>query len=336
MNYRDLGRTGLRVSELGMGCSGIGRTLYRRDDRESLATLLESLDRGVNLFDTAPGYSSGECERLIGTAFRGRRDQLVIASKAGTTATAIGRLAKRGKHLLRPVRHLLRPVQTRLPRLYLAQRRVDFSRDFITRSLEASLKRLQTDYLDLLFLHHPTDAVLEEAGFRETMLALKQAGKIRHWGVSADTPQQAMLCLAVPGIEVIQLDISLLSETPLTAFLSRAREQNVGVVARKVLGQGLLAQAGGQTKADRWELDGQRLQERRRRAVQLASRQGGERSLLQAALLYVRGLEDVASAVVGYSTRRHLRENIEVYDRPLQPSGATPMSHACSQRTKAT
>ena len=317
MNYRTLGKTGLRVSELGMGCSGIGRTMYRQDDEESLATLLESFDVGVNFYDTAPGYSAGESERLIGEAFRGKRAQVIIASKAGAHGTPVGRFAKRYKHLLRPVHFLFRPFQAALPRLYQSQKRVDFSRDFIVGSLEKSLKRLNTDYLDVFLLHHPTPKALKRAEFCDTFISLKNAGKIRYWGISPDTLEQAMLCLEIPEVEVVQLDISLLSREPLGGFLACAQEKSVGVVARKVLEQGVLTGTKAQTKADRWITDKAWLREMKKKADQLRSLESGGRTLAQSALLFIRGLEEVATAVVGYDSREQLRENISAYDLPL-------------------
>jgi len=317
MNYRTLGKTGLRVSELGMGCSAIGRTMYRQDDSGAIATLRESLDAGVNCYDTAPGYSAGESERLIGEAFRGKRDQVVITSKAGVSQTPIGRFAKRHKHLLRPVHFLLRPFQAALPRLYKSQKSVDFSKDFIVASLEKSLRRLNTDYIDVFLLHHPTPEALKRAEFCDTFLLLKKAGKIRHWGVSADTVEQAMLCLNVPGIEVVQLEISLLTREPLESFLARAQDKDVGVVAREVLEQGVLTDTKTQTKADRWITDKAWLSDMKDRANQLSFLATGKRTLAQAALLFIRNLKEVATAAVGYSSREHLHENLQAYSQPL-------------------
>ena len=317
MNYRTLGKTGLRVSELGMGCSGIGRTMYRRDDSGAIATLLESLDAGVNFYDTAPGYSAGESERLIGEAFKGRRDQVFIVSKVGVHVTPVGRFANRYKHLLRPVHYLFRPFQAALPKLYRSQRRVDFSKDFIVGSLEKSLKRLNTDYLDVFPLRHPTPTALKSAEFCDTFIALRNAGKIRHWGISADTLEQAMLCLEIPEVEVVQLEISLLSREPLEGFLACAQEKNVGVIARKVLEQGVLTGTKAQTKADRWITDKAWLREMKKKTDQLRSLESGGRTLSQAALLFIRGMEEVATAVVGYSSLEHLRANLQAYSLPL-------------------
>lgn len=317
MNYRILGKTGLRVSELGMGCSGIGRTMYHRDDSGARATLLESLDSGVNFYDTAPGYSAGESERLIGEAFKGKRDHVIITSKAGVVGTPVGRFAKRYKHLLRPINYLFKPVQPLLPRLYQSQKRVNFSRAWIVGSLEQSLKRMRTDYLDILLLHHPTPDSLAQPMFCDTFRDLQKAGKILHWGISPDTLEQAMLCLDVPNIEVIQLDVSLLSNSLMDSFLKRAKEKNIGIVARKVLEQGLLTGANGQSKADRWATDKEYLNATKEKIRRLEFLITGERTMAQAALLYIRSLEQITTAAVGYSTLGHFREDFRAYSLPL-------------------
>jgi len=318
MNYRSLGKTGLRVSELGMGCSGIGRTLYRRDDSGAIATLRASLDQGVNLFDTAPNYSAGESERLIGEALKGKRDQVILTSKVGARGTAVGRLAKQYKYLLRPARFLFEPILRAAARQYRhSQRQIDYSESFIINSLEQSLGRLQTDYLDIFLLYHPTAQSLREAEFCETLNNLKAAGKIRHWGISVDTLEQAMMCLEIPDVAVVQLDLSMVSSEPAHEFLTYARQKNVGVVARKVLAQGLLTGSTAQTKADRWVADKEQLQAMRLKANKLAFLATGGRTLTQAALLHIRGLPSVASAVVGYSGQEHLREVMAAYGLPL-------------------
>jgi len=318
MNYRTLGKTGLRVSEMGMGCSGIGRTLYRRDDSGAIATLQASLDQGVTLFDTAPSYSAGESERLIGNAFKGKRSQVILTSKVGVRGTPIGRFAKHYKHLLRPAHFLFSPILRAAARKYhQSQRLVDFSRGFIIESLEQSLKRLQTDYLDLYLLYHPTLDSLKRADFCDTLIELKAAGKIRHWGISADTLEQALLCLEIPAVEVVQLDISMVSSEPLDSFLTGAANKNVGVIARKVLAQGVLTGSKAKTKADRWIVDEELLEAMKKKAGQLGFLATDGRTKTQSALLHIRGLPDVASAVVGYSSREHLRENISAYDLPL-------------------
>jgi len=303
-----------------MGCSGIGRTLNRRNDAEAVATLVASLERGVNFYDTAPGYSAGESERLIGKAFEGKRDKIIIASKAGVRGTGIAHVAKRYKHLLRPLRSLLSPGG-RLPRFLETRRHVDFSTDFLVASVDASLKRLRTDYLDILLLHHPTTEALRSAAFSDTFIELKRVGKIRHWGVSADSLEQAMLSLEIPGIEVIQVAMSMLSQEPMFTFFDHVRRRDVGIVARKILEQGVLTGRRTGTKADWWVADRERLMSLKMRVEQLGFLETDARTLTQSALLFMRGLDHVATSVVGYSSLDHLQEVAAAYDLPPLTDG---------------
>ena len=103
MNYRKLGNTDLMVSEIGFGCQSIGGGLYYKNDRESLKTLLEAFDLGVNFFDTSDHYSQGESEKLIGKAFKGKRDKIIIGTKGilwiFTERTELNKLIKKGTEL---------------------------------------------------------------------------------------------------------------------------------------------------------------------------------------------------------------------------------------------
>ena len=158
MKYRPLGKTGLTVSEIGFGAWGIGgrtsgTTSYGdTDDRTSLAALGRALDSGITFFDTSAAYGDGHSEALIGRAFGGCRDKVVIATKAGYESW---------------------------------DRPPDFSADAVVASTEKSLARLRSDYVDLLQLHNPTSEVLGDERLREALARLKAAGKIRAWGVSA-------------------------------------------------------------------------------------------------------------------------------------------------------
>jgi len=240
METRTLGRTGIRVSHMGMGCSNVGRSLHGYSEAESLATLAESLERGVTFYDTAPGYTGGESERLIGAAFRGRRDRVVIASKVGVRRAGVTSFLKRFKHRLAPVAKLARPFYRVFPRIYRAERRIDYSPEFVTESVEGSLRRLATDHLDLLQLHYPTVETLGAGEFAETFERLKTQGKIRAAGASVATVTEAMACLDCPLIDVVQLPLSLVDQDPIDDFLPRAAARGVGVIARTVFAQGLL------------------------------------------------------------------------------------------------
>lgn len=269
MEYRILGKTNLKVSSIGMGCSGTGKSLHHRNDEESLKTLSEAFESGINFFNTAPNYSNGESELLIGKALRHNRDKIIISSKAGTTSTAIGKFAKKGKSFLNPARKTIEPLKFILPRIYKSQRRHDFSAGFINTTVEGSLRRLHTDYIDLLLLHHPTNQILESGDFCETFESLKSQGKIRFYGISCDSLEQAFLSLKLPGVSVIQIELSMIEQGPIPVLLPLAFNENIGVVARLPLAKGLLSVHNSDTKAERWADDRKIFKERKLKAEKL-------------------------------------------------------------------
>src|SRR2546430_7186633 len=175
MQYRDLGRTGIRVSAIGFGAWAIGGAAGasgtplgwgRTSDDESLAAIRRARDLGVTFFDTADSYGFGRSESLLGIVLSRRRNEVVIATKVGIVRTDAGEMRK------------------------------DFSRQHIFLAVDGSLKRLRTDYIDLYQVHNPTIEELEREEIQEAMEMLQDAGKVRFWGVSVTTPEE--------GLEVVR------------------------------------------------------------------------------------------------------------------------------------
>jgi aryl-alcohol dehydrogenase-like predicted oxidoreductase len=318
MEYRILGKTNLKVSSVGMGCSGIGRSLHHRNDEESLKTLNEAFKSGINFFDTAPNYSNGGSELLIGKALNHNRDKIIISSKVGTTSTAIGKFAKKIKPIFNPVRKTLDPLKFILPKIYKTQRRHDFSAGFINNTVEGSLRRMQTDYIDLLLLHHPTNEILESGDFCETLESLKSQGKIRFYGISCDSLKQAFLSLKLPGVSVVQIELNMIDQGPIPELLPLAFDKNIGVVARLPLAKGLLAVHNSDTKAERWAYNRKIFEERKIKADKLKFTANENRTMAQSALQFVLLQKGVSTAVPGFNNRKHLEENINsLYASPL-------------------
>ena len=317
MRYKSFGKSDLKVSEMGMGCSSLGKSLHRRDEKESLATILKAFDSGINFFDTSPTYSQGDSERLIGEALKSKRDQVIIASKVGTTSTPIGRLANRSKPILRPVNFLFRPVRSMLTHFYVSQRRIDFSRESIVRSTEASLNRLQTDYLDLIQLHHPTASILKSGEFCETFELLRNQGKIRYYGVTCDSVEDALICLSHPSITSIQVVLNLLDLEAIRLLVPLAEEKKVAIIARLPLAQGLLTDSKKVTKAENWSLNRTEFIERKNKSEHFRFLVKENRSLAQAALQFLLQLKGVTVTIPGFNNRRHLEENIGALTAPL-------------------
>lgn len=215
MKYRKLGETGILVSEVGFGAWGIGgrtagATSYGdTDDAQSLRALHRALDLGITLFDTSSAYGSGHSEVLIGKALAGRRHKGIIATKAGYEDW------------------------TRPP---------DFSADAIRRSTELSLKRLGTDYLDVLQLHNPPSDVLAVGETTEMLASLLSEGKIRSWGVSAKNPAGAAEALRIAGAPIVQANFNMMDVRVVTeGLLEEVARRNAAFIARTPLCFGFLA-----------------------------------------------------------------------------------------------
>ncbi|MFE9193965.1 aldo/keto reductase [Micromonospora sp. NPDC007208] len=224
---RTLGRSGITVSAIGMGCWAIGGPLWgddgqpfgwgEVDDDESIRTIHRALDLGVTLFDTASNYGAGHSERILGQALAGRRDSVVIATKFGnvseeTTRRALG---------------------------------TDASPAFAARSLEDSLRRLGTDYVDLYQLHINALPVPAALDLVDTLEALVDQGKIRAYGWSTDDPTSAeAFSAAGPHCAAIQHDESVLRDN--SAVLAVCDKHDLASLNRGPLAMGLLT---GSTRA---------------------------------------------------------------------------------------
>ena len=209
MQYRTLGP--LRVSALGLGCMGMSEFYGPRDDAGSLDTLEAALDAGVTLFDTADMYGLGHNEELLGRFLAGRREQAVVATKFGIVRDPGGGYA----------------------------RSLDNSPAYLARACEASLRRLNTEYIDLYYVHrvNPEQPIEDTVG---AMARLVEAGKVRALGLCEVSPATLRRAQAVHPISAVQTEYSLWTRDPETGVLPVCRELGVGFVAYSPLGRGFL------------------------------------------------------------------------------------------------
>lgn len=215
MKYRSLGKSGLVVSEIGFGCWGIGGTNGKSvaygetDDAESLRALRKAYELGVNFFDTSDFYGVGHSERLLGQAFHEDREKVLIASKCGMI-----------------------PGSTE-------QR---FDGDHLARSIEGTLARLGTDYLDLYQLHSPLISDIEDN--QELWCGLEQlieSGKVRAIGVSARSPEDAVIISEKFPIHCVQVNFNFADQRAIDCgLLSLCKEKDIGVIGRTPLSFGFL------------------------------------------------------------------------------------------------
>jgi aryl-alcohol dehydrogenase-like predicted oxidoreductase len=306
MQVRQFGDTELRVSELGLGCARIGG-IFQGDAGGFIDLVSAAHDAGINFFDTADMYSQGESESLLGRAFAGRRDQVVIASKAGYRLPGQRRLAARLKPILRPVIRLLKLKRSALPAAVRGAPSQDFSPAHLQAAVEGSLRRLRTDYLDLFQLHSPAAEVVARGEWAEALERMKRDGKVRYCGVSVDTIEAGQAALQYPGIASLQFVVSLLEQGAVETLLPRARERRLGVIARETLANGLLIKEARDIDLDVYCPSPR---DKARRIQQLAdyrSRAAAEgKTLAGLALDWVGRLDGVSVALVGARTREQL------------------------------
>jgi aryl-alcohol dehydrogenase-like predicted oxidoreductase len=209
MEYRQLGGTDMRVSAIGFGAWAIGGAWGPSDDRESLRALEAAVDAGVNFLDTADVYGDGRSERLIARLRRERPGQTIhVATKAGR----------------------------RLPK----QTPEGYSRENLTAWVERSLRNLEAEAIDLLQLHCPHPAVYDRPEVFGILDALVRDGKLRYYGVSVETVEEALAALRHPGVQSVQIIFNMFRLKPAEAFFPAAKARGVGILARVPLASGML------------------------------------------------------------------------------------------------
>jgi aryl-alcohol dehydrogenase-like predicted oxidoreductase len=241
MRYRQFGNTDLTTSEIGFGCARIGGMFSPGSRGDVVALLRRAFDSGVTFFDTADMYTQGESERIVGEAFRRDRDRVVIATKFGYRLATGKRLISRVKPMVRPfVRRLGLKTSPARPRTGGSASQQDFSPAYILASAEASLRRLNTDYIDVYQLHDPPVDVLERGDFIEPLDRLQREGKIRHWGIACQNDVDTLAGLHYPSLSSVQVGLSVLEQASLDTVIPRAAERGAAVIARQVFASGLL------------------------------------------------------------------------------------------------
>lgn len=217
MKYHELGKTGIKVSEIGFGAWGIGgetadgaNSYGKTDDAESKRALERAFELGITLYDTSNIYGYGHSEELLGEVFGKKRDRVILAGKAGFTK-------HNGPH--------------------------DLSPTYLRKCLEESLRRLKTDYIDIYQLHSPPVSLVEKnPDAIEELRKMKREGKIRAIGISVKNPGDAISAIQTFGFEAIQVNFSLIDQRVLEmGVFDMAQKYGAGIIVRTPLAYGFLS-----------------------------------------------------------------------------------------------
>lgn len=293
MEYRKLGDSDLEVSVIGFGAWGIGGAPFwsTEGDHPSCKAILKAVDLGINFFDTAPVYGFGHSEELLGKTLKSVRDKVILATKCGLVwdKEQLGAIAKNAK------------------------------RDSILNEIEQSLRRLQTDVIDLYQVHWPdVDTPQEET--METLLEIQAQGKIRHIGVSNYSVAQMQECLKVGNIVSLQPEYSLLERSIETETVPFCIENEIGIIAYSPLASGVLTgKYDKSTKFKDWRSKGiigtfegegyEKNIDKVDRLKELAKAEG--KTCGQMAINWVTRQSGLTTALVGVKNESQMEENLQ-------------------------
>jgi aryl-alcohol dehydrogenase-like predicted oxidoreductase len=298
MEYTLLDKNQLRVSRIGLGCMGMSEFYGPRDNAESVATIHLALDLGINFLDTADMYGVGHNEDLVGKAIRGRRDQVILATKFGSVR------GKDGSFL-----------------------GVNGKPEYVKQACEASLKRLNTDYIDLYYQHRvdPNTPIEETVG---AMAELVKEGKARSIGLSEAAPGTIRRAHKIHPVAALQTEYSLWTRDVEREILSTVRELHIGFVPYSPLGRGFLA---GKIKSledlapEDWRRFNPRFKkenlEHNLKIIQSFEKIAQEKKCTSAqlALAWLLAQGNDVVPIAGTKKRKYLKENIGALQVKLSP-----------------
>ncbi len=311
MKYRSLGRTGMKVSEIGFGGWAIGGGWGPQEDTESLKALHTAIDKGVTFIDTAAGYGKGRSERLIGQVLKERKEEVFVATKTPP---------KPGHWPPSPYCK----AEERYPESYLRE------------SVEERLRNLGVERLDLLQLHTWTRAWNRDPVPFRILAKLKKEGKIRAVGVSTpEHDQNSVIDLMRQGvIDTVQVIYNIFEQEPAAELLPVAREKGVGIIVRVAFDEGALA--GRLTPQTRFDPEdfrtryfaGDRLERALKRVGEVEKDiSGSGYTLPQAALKFVLAHPAVSAVIPGIRSVAQAAANTAVSDLPAMPDALLEKLH---------
>ncbi len=296
MNRRRLGSTGLEVSEIGLGAWQLcnSDSWGGMDDRTALRLIDEAIDGGINLFDTAPNYANTKSECILGKALEDKRDSVVLVSKFGHTPEG--------------------------PK--------EFSVDWFWKSLDASLDRLRTDYLDVLLLHNPPAEIY--AGTDPVWTAMEQArvqGKIRHYGASLDFAAEVRDCLSNTNSEVLEVLFNVFHQDVRGSF-DAVRQHGAGIITKVPLDSGWLTgrfDANSRFEGIRARWSEEEIARRAKLVSEVDWLVDDGSELAHKAIAYLLSYDEVSCVIPGIRTQQQLDSNLAAAGSRLSPDERTKL-----------
>lgn len=296
LNYRELGNTGLKVSEVSFGTWAIGGSWGKINDHESLKALHYAIDKGVNFFDTADVYGNGHSEELLAKATKGLEDKIHIATKF-----------------------------CRMGDIYDSK---NYSYETVKSYCEASLRRLNRETIDLYQVHCPATEILKDGSVFHVLDRLQAEGKIRHYGVSVESVEEGLICLEYSNVKSLQVIFNIFRQKPLESLLPEAYKKGVGILVRLPLASGLLT---GKFSIDHEfeEDDHRKFNENGlafnvgetfaglgfKKGVELSNElkwiAEGRSSMASAALRWILDQKEITCIIPGFKSQKQIADNLE-------------------------
>jgi len=304
MEYRELGRTGWKVSAVSIGTWAMGSAWGDVKDSESMAALHKAVDLGVNFFDTADVYGDGRSERLLARLRKERSEEILVATKAGRR---------------------LEPHTTE-----------GYNRKNLTAFVERSLKNLDTESLDLLQLHCPPTEVYYRPEVFEVLDDLVRQGKLRNYGVSVEKVEEGLKAIEYPNVKSVQIIFNVFRQRPAELFFQEAKKRRVGILTRVPLASGLLT--GKMKPSTRFDPEDHRNYNRQGEAFDRGETFSGVdyetglkavsdletllpegTNLVELALRWILMFDAVSCAIPGAKRPSQVEENVQSADLPPIP-----------------
>jgi aryl-alcohol dehydrogenase-like predicted oxidoreductase len=314
MRHLKLGNDSRTISAIGLGCMGMSEFYGPRNEEESIATIHLALDQGVNFLDTADAYGTGHNEELVGKAIKGRRDEIVLATKFGNVRGADGSF-----------------------------KGINGRPEYVRRACDASLKRLNVEIIDIYYQHR-VDATVPIEETVGAMARLIEEGKVRDLGLSEAAPATIRRAHRTHPITALQTEYSLWSRDPEDEILPTCRELGITFVAYSPLGRGFLTgrfRSVEDLAPEDWRRNHPRFQGENfkrnldlvHRVEQIASEKGCKASQLALAWVLAQG-EDVVP-IPGTTRRAHLEENVAALELTLSPGDLARLNEVAPKGASA-